>query len=168
MSSASSTPASIIVPVASTTLAEYTNSILMDHDRLPTMQPFTFGSETVNGHDLNGEFVYVCGNQFAAGTFQVVGDSGLFSLGFATLAVTPSIPDMGVDVFHPDGSSFTFTLKPFEQRSVFLAKGDYFRVFCTLPEEAESHTLDGLLSNFVITRLSKNVDYTHPISVVPT
>lgn len=164
----SSTPASVIVPVASTILSAFTNDIFMDHNRLPTMQSYTFDSQTVNGHDL-GDFVYICYNQYAQGTFQLVGDSGLFTLGFADLVVTPNIPDMTLQVVRPakDFSTSTFTLKPYEQRSVFMTKGDYFRIFCTLPEDTDAHTLDGFSSNFAITRVSKNTNYTHPSPPVP-
>lgn len=168
-SSQSATPTSIICPVASATLAAYTNDIYMDHDRLPPMRPFTIGTETVNGHDLQSEFVYICRYQFAQGTFHLVGESGLFSVGFATLALYPTIPhvDIGLEIVRPDGFSHALTLKGCEQRSVFLGKGDYFRLFCTLPEESEAFTLNGLASNFTITRLSKNTGYAHP-APVPT
>lgn len=166
LSASPAVPTSIIVPVASATLAEFTNDIFMDHDRLPPMQPFTIGSETVNGHDLNSEFMYVCMNQYASGTFHLLGESGLFSIGFSTLAINPTTPDFGVDVIHPSlgFSGNTLTLKGIEQRSVFLAKGDFFRVFCTLPQGAPNHTLDGMLSNFTITRLSRNEWLNHPVS----
>lgn len=154
---------SIIVPVASATLSAYTNSIYMDHDRLPPMQPFTIGTETVNAHDLNSEFMYICMSQFSEGSFYLVGDSGLFSLGFSTLAITPSTPAIIVDVIRPDFTTYSFTINGCEQRSVFLAKGDSFRMLCTLPEETETHTLNGLMSNFTITRTSKNAGYTHPL-----
>lgn len=158
-----SVSASIVCPVASTTLSAYTNDIYMDHDRLPLMQSFTIGSETVNGHDLNSEFVYICRYQYAQGTFHLVGDAGLFSLGFSTLAITPSIPAFGLEVVRKDWSSYTTTLTGCEQKSLFLGKGDFFRLLCTLPEDTETLTLDGLMSNFTITRLSKNTGYSHPI-----
>lgn len=159
-------PSSIVCPVASATLAAYTNDIYMDHDRLPPMKSFTFGSETVNGHDLNGDFVYICRYQYGQGTFHLIGDSGLFTIGFATLAVTPEVPEIGVEVTRPDWSTYTFTLNNCEQRSVFLAKGDFFRMFCTLPADAENHQLNGTMSNFIITRVSKNTKYTHPMNNV--
>jgi hypothetical protein len=168
-SGGAATPSSIVVPVMSTTLSAFTNNIFMDHPRLPPMQEFTIGDTTVNAHSLgNDEFMYVCYNQFAQGAFHLIGAPGLFSLGFSSLAVSPGpVPDMIVDVIRSDmSSSFSMILRPYEHRNVFLGQGDSFRVLCTLPEDAESQALDGLQSRFVITRISRNPDYTHPITIL--
>lgn len=162
---APSVPRSIVVPVMSTTLSAFTNDIFMDHNRLPSMEEFRIGENTVNAHNLgNNEFMYVCYNQYAQGTFHLIGEPGLFSLGFSTLVVSPDpVPDMGIDIVRQNSGSYAITLKRFEYRNVFLGQGDFFKVFCTLPEGASSQSLDGLMSNFTITRLSRNTGYSHPV-----
>lgn len=155
---------SIVCPVASATLSEFTNDIFMDHDRLPPMSTFTIaGDQTVNGHDLAGELVYICAAQFGAGSFYLVGESGLFTVGFASLVVSPEVPDIVLSVTRPDFSGYSIVLKGCEQKSIFLAKGDAFRMQCTLPQGAPAHALDGALSNFTVTRVSTNAGFVHPV-----
>lgn len=161
VASSAALPASIVCPVATATLSEYTNAILMDHDRLPPMQEVTIGPagapHTVNGHALASEFVYICAAQYGAGSFYLLGESGLFSVGFASLAITPEVPPITLVVTRPDFSSYSIALDGCEHASIFLTKGDAFNLYCTLAQGAPDHELYGLASRFTITRLSKNV-----------
>ena len=142
----------------------------MDHPNLPPMEEFDINGTTLNGHNLRNDFVYVCVNQQDySGKFYLIGHSGLFSVGaydwVSNYNHNNEIP-ISINVVKPDGSTrYSRRLYGNQQTNIFLETNDNFYVSYE-PDGEDSVDIDSL-SQFIITRLSKNPYYKYERTLAP-
>ena len=154
-------PISTTVPVQTKSFLNDT-IIYMDHDRLPSMQPYTFFGQTVNGHNL-GDFVYECSSQSNSGAFHLIGSAGMFSVGVKQWITnsTMSADDLVVTVtVNRPGNNFgtvVYTMKGAQQAQIFMSGDDMFMLSVnpSLNPTLDLNTLQILGDTaLVITRMS--------------
>lgn len=165
-------PSSIIVPIEGRTYSANDSSnpsdvMYMSHPDLPTMSNFDFWDHSAMAHNLMGEVAYECVLQESSAAFHLLGEPGLFNVGFRKLSTNVSTPNFAYRIRHHQFTSNDNMYNNYEVVTqaranqpiqLFLSSNDRFWVeidFGAMPEEngnvymADSNSL-------IITRLSRN------------
>jgi hypothetical protein len=169
-------PASIIVPIDgrsySVNDSENPSDIMyMSHPDLPAMSNFDFWNHSAMAHNLWGELAYECVGQEASGSFHLIGEPGLFNIGFRKLSTNVSTPNFAYRVRHNQFTSNDNMYNNYEVVTqaranqpvqLFLSSNDNFRVeidFGAMPEE-NGNVYMANSNSLIITRLSRNPYFT--------
>lgn len=166
-------PASLIVPVMEFSLPNSNNDgniVYMNHELLPAPQMYSNQDTEFMAHPLNNAFLYECIGQQNSGSFHMIGEPGLFSLGAVEwlASIDDSMP-FGSEVnsalivernyFGQVVPSF-YEMKGSNKVQVFLNTGDMFRFVIG---EFTDTFMNTPMTQMVITRLSRNPDYRIPV-----
>ena len=139
-----------------------------------TMFPSSSNERTFMGHYINSDFVYEPTHSSNVGVksdFHLIGDPGMFLVGprfyFTSQNQYPSfktVIDLTVSANGTDLGEIPVILQGNQKEHIFLSQGDNFRV--RYDPELNPEITDGIeifpMSEFTITRISKNPEYISP------
>lgn len=165
-------PASIIVPIQGRNYSINDSSnpydvMYMSHPDLPAMSNFDFWDHSAMAHNLMGEVAYECAEQQESGAFHLIGEPGLFNIGFRKLSTNVSTQNFAYRIRH---NQFTSNDNMYDNYQVvtqaranqpvqlFLSSNDRFWVeidFNAMPEE-NGNVYMANSNSLIITRLSRN------------
>jgi hypothetical protein len=139
-----------------------------------TMFPSSSNERTFMGHRINNDFIYEPTHSSNVGIrseFHLIGDPGMFLVG-PRLYITnqnlyptfKTVIDLTVSANGTDLGEFPIILQGNQKEHIFLCQGDNFRVRY---DPNMNLDITGSLqifafSEFTITRISRNPDYTSP------
>lgn len=167
-------PASIIVPIQWGYLTANNSSnpndvMYMSHADLPTMSNFDFWDHSAMAHNLWGELAYECIEQTESGAFHLIGEPGLFNIGFRRLVTNYNTPNFAYRIRHHQFTSNETRYNNYEVVTqaranqpvqVFLSSNDRFWVEIDY-NAMETNNVNIAPSNaLVVTRLSRNPYFT--------
>lgn len=167
-------PASIIVPIQWGYLTANNSSnpndvMYMSHADLPTMSNFDFWDHSAMAHNLWGELAYECIQQTESGAFHLIGEPGLFNIGFRRLVTNYNTSDFAYRIRHHQFTSNENTYNNYEVVTqaranqpvqVFMSSNDRFWVEIDYNAMETNNVTIGPSNALVITRLSRNPYFT--------
>lgn len=169
-------PASIIVPIQGRYYGAGDSDnpydvMYMSHPDLPAMSNVEFWDHEAMVHNLRGELAYECINQQASGAFHLIGEPGLFNIGFRRLVTNVNTQDFAYRIRHQQFTSndnlynnyeVVTQAKANQPIQLFMSSNDRFWVEIDFNQMTQSNQNVYMANSnaLIVTRLSRNPYFT--------